>query len=112
MSKYEKNCGDCVYCETRYISERGKDCLWCTNGQEFGHDHLVNGKFGCQDWYPKKLAPKKPEYTDGFCLPHCPDCNFELEICCDSCNAMAVTEDNFYPYCPNCGQAIEWGETQ
>lgn len=48
---------------------------------------------------PKKLKIEKHNHT--FC-----DCGHKFSICLNDC--YAIPFNNKTPYCPNCGQAIDW----
>lgn len=54
----------------------------------------------------EKQIPKKVELTEDCCL--CPCCNFDM---------MGVYDFTDYntkdpAYCPTCGQALDWGDSE
>ena len=59
----------------------------------------------------EKQIPKKPSETDAY--PHrlyCPNCYFTF--CFNKENLDAIKQMQMYNYCPDCGQALDWSDTE
>lgn len=54
----------------------------------------------------EEQTPKKVELTEDCCI--CPNCRFDMMGVYDFTDSD--TKDP--TYCPNCGQALEWGDTE
>lgn len=59
----------------------------------------------------KKQIPKKPNETEGY--PHrlfCSNCYFTF--CFNKDNLDGIKALQMYNHCPNCGQAIDWSDSE
>lgn len=61
-----------------------------------------------------KATPKKPkeQLIDNYCrgIPGETSNEKELNYFCSNCNELVGDELFKYNFCPNCGQAIDWGK--
>ena len=61
-----------------------------------------------------RATPKKPkeQLIDNYCkgIPGETPSEKELNYFCSNCNELVGNEWFKYNFCPNCGQAIDWGK--